>query len=222
MIETLNSIGISNAMITSTVLTVIICVIAIIAGKHVEIIPNNRIVLAIELGIEKLNGFFKDLMGERICKRYFPIVGTLFIYIMICNYTGLLPLAGELPGLAAPTSSINFPLGFAIVVFFATQIIGLREQGIKTYKRLIEPVALMFPLMLIEEFVRPFSLTLRLYGNIFGEESVVHAFFGLIPLGLPVIMQFLSVLMGLVQALVFSLLASIYITEVAEVEGELG
>ena len=74
--------------------------------------------------------------------------------------------------------------------------------------------------MLIEQFVRPLSLTLRLYGNIYGEEAVVHAFFNLIPIGLPVVMQFLSVLMGLIQALVFSLLAAIYIKEAMPEEEE--
>ena len=61
---------------------------------------------------------------------------------------------------------------------------------------------------------------MRLYGNVFGEEQAVHQFFGLCPIGVPVIMQFLSVLMGLVQALVFSLLTCIYFMEAAEVEGE--
>ena len=77
--------------------------------------------------------------------------------------------------------------------------------------------------MVIEEFVRPVSLTLRLYGNVFGEETVTSSFFDLIPIGLPVVMQAISVLMGLVQALVFSLLAGIYIMEALpehEEEGE--
>ena len=65
--------------------------------------------------------------------------------------------------------------------------------------------------MLLEDLVKPVSLTIRLYGNIFGEEMVTAAFFDLIPIGLPVVMQVLSVLMGLVQALVFALLAAIYI-----------
>ncbi|HPD89998.1 MAG TPA: F0F1 ATP synthase subunit A, partial [Bacillota bacterium] len=73
-----------------------------------------------------------------------------------------------------------------------------------------------------EQLVHPISLTVRLYGNIYGEEAVIAAFFDLIPLGIPIVMQALSVLMGLIQALVFSLLAGIYISEAAEpVDGEL-
>ena len=72
----------------------------------------------------------------------------------------------------------------------------------------------------MEDLVKPVSLTLRLYGNIYGEETVTECLFDLVPLGVPVIMQALSVLMGLIQALVFALLASIYITEAGTVEEE--
>lgn len=216
MLETLESMGISSPMITSTVITLILCILAIIAGKNLEMIPSG-IQNVMEIAVEKLSDFFQDVMGEYAGRKYFPIVATLFIYILICNYSGLLPMSGHLPGLEAPTSSINFPAALAIIVFFATQIIGVKEtHGIKYYKHLFQPVFFLFPLMLLEEFVRPLSLTLRLYGNIFGEEAVASSFFHLVPLGVPVIMQALSVLMGAIQALVFSLLAGIYIAEAAE------
>ncbi|MGN0711182.1 MAG: F0F1 ATP synthase subunit A [Anaerovoracaceae bacterium] len=217
MIETLNSMGITNPMITSTVITLILCIIAIIGGRHLEMIPSSKLQLLLEIGVEKLRDFFQDVMGEYAGRKYLPIVATLFIYILLCNYSGLLPMSGHLPGLAAPTSSINFPAGLAIVVFFAVQIIGVREtHGLKFFKHLLQPVAFLFPLMLLEEFVRPLSLTLRLYGNIFGEEAVASSFFELVPLGVPVIMQALSVLMGAIQALVFALLTGVYISEAAE------
>ena len=209
MIEKLNAIGISDAMITSTVITVIICVLAIIAGRRIEMIPSGFQNM-IELGIEKLHGFFEGIMGKYACDKYFPLIATLFIYILFCNYSGLIPLAGEAPGFQAPTSNVNFPAGMAIIVFFAVQIIGLAEhRGIRFYKHLFKPVAFIFP------------LTFRLYGNIYGEEAVINSFFDILPLGLPIIMQALSVLMGLIQALVFSLLAAIYISEAAEHEEQL-
>lgn len=216
MIEMLNSMGISSAMITSTVITLILCGLAILASRHMDMIPTG-IQNVMEVIVEKLSGFFEDLMGEYAGRKYFPLVATLFLYVLICNYTGLIPLSGELPGLKAPTSSINFPAGLAIIVFCCVQFIGIREtHGLKYYKHLLQPIALLFPLMLLEDIVKPISLTLRLYGNIFGEESVTSAFFGMIPLGLPVVMQIFSVLMGLIQAMVFSLLAGIYISEAAE------
>ena len=203
MMGFLEGFTITPMMITSMAITVILSVVAIISSSKLEMVPSTKLQLTMEIIIEKL--------------RDFPIVATLFIYILLSNYSGLLPLSGHLPFLAAPTSSINFPAGLAIVVFFAVQIIGIREtHGIKFYKHLFQPVAFLFPIMLVEEFVRPLSLTLRLYGNIFGEEKVTESFFHLVPLGIPVIMQLLSILMGAIQALVFALLAGIYISEAAE------
>ena len=222
MIETLNSLGITSGMITSAGITIVISVIAVIGSKRIETVPASKLSNALELGVEKLYNFFVGIMGEKACRKYFPLVATLFIYVLLCNYSGLLPMSGHIPGLAAPTSSINFPIGLSVVVFFATQIIGIREcRGIRFFKHLFRPFAFLFPIMLIEQFVRPLSLTLRLYGNVFGEESVISSFFSMVPLGLPIPMQALSILMGFVQAMVFSLLAAIYIGEAVETAEEL-
>lgn len=222
MMDVLYDMGITNQMITSTVITLLISAIVIVAGKHMQMIPTG-LQNIMEIVVEKLQNFYISVMGEYAGRKYFPLVATLFIYILICNYSGLLPFAGHMPGLAAPTSSINFPLGMALIVFIFTIIVGLVEnRGPGYFKSFFKPVAFLFPIMLLEQLVHPISLTLRLYGNIYGEEAVVAEFFNLVPLGIPIIMQALSVLMGLIQALVFSLLAGIYISEAAEpVDGEL-
>ena len=220
MIETLNSIGISNGMITSAVITVVLCVICIIAGRRIQTLPGG-LQNAVEWAVESLYRFFEEIMGVHACKRYFPLVGTLFIYILIANYSGLLPGSGHIKGLMAPTSSINCTAAMAIIVFIAIQVIGIREhRGFSYFKHLLKPFAFLLPLMLLEDLVKPISLTLRLYGNIYGEEVVTSTFFDMIPVGLPVLMQFLSVLMGLIQALVFALLAAIYIKEALPEEEE--
>ena len=221
MMENLNAMGISSGMVTSTVITIILCVIAILAGRNMQLKEPGRLQNMVEISIGKLYGFFEGIMGKKLCRQYFPIVGTLFIYILFCNYSGLLPAAGELPGLKPPTASINCTAAMAIFVFFMTMFVGIRaNRGPKYFKHLFKPFAFLFPLMVIEMVVRPLSLTMRLYGNVFGEETVTHQFFTMIPIGLPVVMQALSVLMGLVQALVFSLLTAIYFTEAGEIEGE--
>ena len=213
MIETLNSLGISNGMITSAAITIVLCVLSIIAGRRLQTVPSGLQNFA-EWAIESLYRFFGDIMGERTCKRYFPLIATLFIYILVCNYSGLLPASGHVPGLTAPTSSINCTAAMAIIVFVMIQISGIRSHhGVRYYKHWFQPFAFLFPLMILEDLIKPVSLTLRLYGNIYGEETVTASFFDLIPIGLPVVMQALSVLMGLILALVFSLLAAIYIKE---------
>ena len=95
-----------------------------------------------------------------------------------------------------------------------THYSGIKYNGIGGYaKHFIKPFAFMLPLLLIDEFVRPLSLTLRLYGNVFGEETVTHEIFNLVPVAVPVILMALSLLMGLIQALVFVMLSAFYINE---------
>lgn len=218
MISTLHGIGMTDGMITSSLITIFLSVLAIVAGRHLSVVPG-RLQNVVEMAVEGLYNFFSDIMGRKLARMYLPLVGTLFIYILCCNYSGLLPGAGEINGVAAPTSSINCTAAMAITVFFATQIAGIRAaHGPKYYLHLFKPVAFIFPLMCIEMLVRPLSLTLRLYGNVLGEETATHVFFQLIPIGVPVIMQALSILMGLIQALVFALLTAIYLSEACEEE----
>ena len=221
MTDFLNSIGINSGMFTSAVITIVLCVLSIIAGRKMEMVPHGLQNVA-EVSIEKLYGFFEGIMGPRLCKKYFPLVATFFIYILFCNYSGLLPASGHVPGLSASTATVNCTLALAIITFIAVQVIGVREHhGFSFYKHLIQPFAFLLPLMIVEDLVKPVSLTLRLYGNTYGDETVVASIFNMIPIGVPVIMEFLSVLMCLVQAVVFSLLSAIYIAEAGEIEGEL-
>ncbi len=220
MISILHKIGMTDAMITSSIITIVICIIAIIISRKISVEePAGPVQNMVEMGLEKLHGFFEDLMGEEMCKKYFPLVGTLFIYILICNYSGLLPLSGHAPGFQAPTSDINFPAGLALMVIVLVQLIGIREhRGMGTYKRMFQPFIFIFPLMLMDELAKPISLTFRLYGNTFGDEQVVDVLRELCPVLLPVVMQFLVVILALIQAVVFALLTAIYIGEAVEKE----
>lgn len=220
MIETLNSIGISNGMITSAGITVVLCILMYVAGRRLETVPSG-IQNAVEWAVESLYNFYEGIMGKEACKKYFPLVASLFIYILFCNYSGLLPGAGHLPGLAPPTASINCTMALAIVAFVSMIAVGIRSHhGLSYFRHWLQPFAFLLPLMILEDLVKPVSLTLRLYGNVYGEETITSVFFDMLPIGLPVIMQAFSVLMGLIQALVFSLLTAIYIKEAMPEEDE--
>ncbi len=222
MIEFLHSIGIeqTGTIITGFAITLVLSLVAIISTRRMEEVPHG-LQNAVEWVVTSLYNFFEGIMGKKACERYFPLVATMFLFILFSNYAGLLPLSGKLPWLQAPTSSINVSMGLAIVVFFATQIVGFREyHGPRYLLTFFKPVVFLAPLMIIEQFTRPLSLTLRLYGNIFGEEAVVDSFFELVPIALPVALQAVSILMGLVQALVFSLLTAVYLAEITEMAEE--
>ena len=151
-------------------------------------------------------------MGAENARRYFPIMATYFIFIVVANYSGLLPGAGSV--FAVPTACLSVTAGLAIVAFFTTHTIGIRRQGFGHYLlSFLKPFFLMLPLNLIEQVVRPFSLALRLYGNLYGEEMVSEQLGHILPIGLPIVMHVLSLLFCLIQAVVFTMLLSIYISE---------
>jgi len=167
--------------------------------------------------VESFNHFCTGIIGPN-GPRYAPLVGTLFIYILLLNLLGLVP------GFLSPTASLNTNLGLALVVFGAVQYYGLREHGFKKYLLHFagEPLwlaPLMFPVHLIGELSKPLSLTLRLFGNIFGEDFILVILATLaatfLPFWLPIPFQFplmvFAVFTSFVQALIFAMLTAVYI-----------
>lgn len=203
---------VSSVVTTMWGLMVVLLLLSYFATKKLEKIPVSRLQNFMEFLLESILTQLSQVMGgEKMAKRYFPLLGSFFILILASNYSGLLPGAGHLPGLQAPTSTLSVTAGFAIVVFFSTHFFGVKTKGIKYFKHFIEPLPFLLPLNIIEEFVKPLSLSLRLYGNIYGEEMVVASLFALIPLFLPLPMMLLGILFGLIQAFVFTMLAALYI-----------
>ena len=172
----------------------------------------------IETGVEYLDNFFEGLLGRGKSRRYFTFLASLFIFIIFANYIGLIPGVGLTDYVKAPTSSLSVTAGLGVVTFLFLQLAGLRA-GVKHYfKRFVSPMFFMLPLLVLDEFIKPASLALRLFGNVFGEETVTEELYGLIPIGAPVIMMVLSLLFCALQALVFTMLTSIYLDEVTEIE----
>lgn len=206
-------VEVTSVMTTSLAITVLLVVLSIIATKHMKLRPTG-LQNVMEKWIEMLRDFLGGIIDKKYINRYFPYLGTLFVFILLSNYCGLIPFCGKLPGFAAPTSVVNITAGLAVCTFCMTHYSGIKYNGIGGYaKHFIKPFAFMLPLLLIDEFVRPLSLTLRLYGNVFGEETVTHEIFNLVPVAVPVILMALSLLMGLIQALVFVMLSAFYINE---------
>ncbi|MDD2497020.1 MAG: F0F1 ATP synthase subunit A [Desulfitobacteriaceae bacterium] len=201
---------VSSYVTTMWGLMAVILLISYFATRNLKKVPGGA-QNVMEYVIQVLIDFFEGIMGEKRAKQYLPILCTFFLLILLSNYSGILPMAGHLPGLAAPTSTISVTAGFAIVVFFCTHFFGIKEKGFGYFKHFLQPVAFLLPLMIIEELVRPLSLSLRLYGNIFGEEMVTAQLFQMAPFLVPLVMQALGLLMGLVQAFVFTLLTAVYL-----------
>lgn len=204
-------LAIPSVFVTMAGITVLLTVLSYLATRNMQERPRG-LQNAMEKAVEMLRNLIRGAAGEQVMRRFFPYLATLFLFILVSNYSGLLPLAGQLPGLAAPTSSLSIIAGLSICTFIMTHVAGVKGHGAKGYIRhFFQPVAFIFPLLVLDELVRPVSLSLRLFGNIFGEETVTHEIFNIAPILAPVIMQALSLLMGFVQAMVYTLLASVYL-----------
>ena len=148
-------------------------------------------------------------LGSAAGSKFFPLLGCLFIYILILNLLGLLPLFD------APTANINTNVGMALLVFFLYHAIGFKAHGIGYLKHFCGPVKIltpfMFPIEVVNHMARPLSLTLRLFGNIKGEELVLLVIMMLAPIFGTLPMMFLFLFVKILQAFIFYLLSMIYL-----------
>lgn len=209
--------------VTSTVTTMwaiiaVLGLISFLATRNLKEVPGP-LQTGAEMAVGALRNFFEGTLGKEHTRKYLPIMGTFFVFIIVCNYSGLLPGAGHVKGFAVPTACLSVTAGLGVVAFFTTHVIGVKERGLGPYLHSfanIKPVVLvvlMLPLNLIEQVIRPVSLALRLYGNLYGEETVTEQLYEIFPIGAPLIMQVLSLIFCLLQAIVFTMLLSIYISE---------
>ena len=212
-------------------IVLVIALLFILATRKIKRLPEGKGQTLLELFVGGLINFFGGILGEH-GKKYVPFVGSFFIFILFLNYLGLIP------GFQSPTADLNTTLALGISAVIGVHIIAIKENGLVGYlKHFIgDPPwlgPLMFPLHIIGEIARAGSLAIRLFGNIFGEESVIinltllglaiPAIAGLIPwMPVQVPMLFFGLFGGFLQALVFSILTSIYIVTFLEHDEEHG
>lgn len=218
--------GITKWMIVFWGVMIFMIVAGVIGVSKKSLVPSGWENFC-EWAVGGLDNFFTNIIGQKLAKTFAPMLITFFIFILLSNYTGMLPLnptveEGEfaLTNLQAPTSVLSVTVGFALIVFCSVHFAGFRENKLGYFKHLISPIVIMLPFSILDEILHPVTLALRLYGNIHGEETVVEQLMNMAAAGAwaPAVMEVLGALFGLIQALVFSLLASIYIMEAAEHE----
>jgi F-type H+-transporting ATPase subunit a len=203
---------IPNYLVMSAIIVIFLTVLALVARARFSVEHPGKLQIVLEDGIASLLGLMDDFTGNKGV-RYLPIVGTVGLFILIGNLMGLLP------GLMSPTSNINVTLGCALTVFVYYHIQGVKEQGLGTYLKhfAVHPGApvfiapIMLPIEIISHVSRVLSLSLRLFGNIFGEELVILILASIIPFFVPLPMMFLGVITGGLQAFIFVMLTTIYL-----------
>ncbi len=210
---------VTRPVVTMWVIIAVLGFVSWLATRKLKDVPGP-LQNAAEVLVTKLRDLYAGGLNRYALDRYLPVLGTFFIFIITCNYSGLLPGAGKL--FAVPTASLSVTGGLAVSSLLFTLYAGCRKKGAWGYfKTFLTPLPLFFimlPLNLIEQAVRPVSLAMRLYGNIFGEETAMEQMGVVLPVVLPVVMQVLSLLFGAIQAIVFTKLVAAYLEEATEEE----
>ncbi len=197
----------------SIYVSVLLIILAWLATRKLSLVPSG-VQNFMESYVEGMYNFMAGIIPGDV-RPHVPLIATLFIYILFSNWIG------NIPGFISPTSNWNTTIAPAIVVFVYYHFWGIKKHGlIKYLKHFGGPVWWMAPVMFVLEtighFARILSLSIRLFGNIMGEETLSLILFTLVPLILPIPFMFASLFFGFIQALVYTLLSTVYIALAVE------
>ncbi len=229
--------SLTNTMLTMFLITALLLVLMLIFTRGRAAVPG-RVQNFVEWGVESLDNFAHG-MGGPGARAYVPMFTCFFVLILAFNWSGLVPPIGRVEYLRAPTSDVNVTIGLALVSFFTFEVEGFRHLGFKGYAGKFFPlyefkngigagvIALFVGLVeLMLEFVKPLTLSMRLFGNIFGGEVALGVVTALFVAILPVALYGLEIMLTFVQALIFSTLTLMFTIAAVEShhheEGELG
>jgi len=178
---------------------------AMLATRNLRVEGPGRVQAMLELVVETIRRQIGETM-QADATPYLPLLGTLFLYLAVANLSGLVP------GMKAPTAFLETAAALALIVFLASQVLGVRARGAWGYlKGFAHPSPFLLPLNLLSEVTRAFSLSVRLFGNVMSGEFVIAIVLSLAGLFVPVPLMALEMLLGLVQAYIFTILAAVFI-----------
>jgi len=211
-----NGIYLNATIVFTWLVMVVLVLISWLATKDLKVGHDiSRWQIALEVIISYIRQQIKEITQQNP-DQFISFLGSLFLFISISN------LLAMVPGYHPPTSSLSTTVALAICVFFAIPIYGIGKVGVKNYlKQYLEPSVLMLPFNVIGEFSRTLALAVRLFGNIMSGTLIAGILLIIAPLFLPIIMQVLGLLIGQIQAYIFTVLATVYIASATQAEGEL-
>jgi F-type H+-transporting ATPase subunit a len=197
-------IELTGTVVTTWLLMAALTIACGLATRRMSIVPGG-----LQAVIETIIGAIEEQIRSIVNRdpsQFLPLLGTLFIFLVVAN------LAAVLPGVHAPTASIETPAALAAIIFFSVHVFGVRLHGVTGYlKGYLKPNPLLLPLNILSEFTRSFSLMMRLFGNIMSDELVIATVLALAGLLVPIPFMAFEILIGLIQAYIFSVLAAVYI-----------
>ena len=203
-------IDVLESVVVTWIITGIIMIASLILVHGLKVRQIGRKQAALEKGICFLYDFFEELLGKD-GRAYIPYLITVVIYIAIANMIGLL-------GMKSPTKDLNVTASLAVMSIILVEAAGIRKKGVKKWlKSFAEPIPIVAPINVLELFIRPLSLCMRLFGNVLGAVVVMALIKYLVPLIVPLPFSFyFDIFDGVIQAYVFVFLTSLYIKEAIE------
>lgn len=203
----LGPLPVTNSIFSAWVAMAVLVGVSALSTRRMQLVPSG-LQNFVEYVVELLLGVCETTAGRR-GRQFLPVVATAFLFILTANWMGLLPGYGDTPWLRSANSDLNITASMAIVVFFLVQGWAIKAQGPWRYlKEFVVPN----PLHLLSELSRPLSLAFRLFGNIFAGEVLLLTMSALIPLAVPAVFFGLEIFVGIVQALIFSMLTLVFLT----------
>ena len=207
----LGPVPISRAVVTTWAIMAVLTLVSWLGTRRASIHAGGGQAV-LEIVVETLEKQIKDVI-RRDPWPYLPLLGTLFIFLAVAN------LSAVIPGAKPPTAHIETPAALALIVFLSVHYFGFRSLGAADYlRRYIKPNPMLLPLNLLAEVTRTFSLMIRLFGNIMSHEFVLAIVVFLAGLLLPIPFMLLGIMIGIIQAYIFTILAAVFIG--AAVSGE--
>jgi F-type H+-transporting ATPase subunit a len=230
------NVSITSSILTMWIVMAVVLAVFFVGARRLADVPRG-VQNLVEWGYETLRDFAAGVGGPEAV-RYVPVYAAFFILILFCNWSGLVPPVGRIEELRAPTSDVNITIGLALFAFAYFEFAGFRANGVGGYLGRFFPfyefkhgigaglIALFVGLIeLMLEFVKPVTLAMRLFGNIYGGEVALGVITALTVALLPIFMYGLEILLTTVQALIFSILTLMFTllaTETHHEEGDLG
>jgi F-type H+-transporting ATPase subunit a len=217
----LEHVGVPQVFQAAALVSILLVVVGVvvrrqIAAAHGGVVPDEGVTVrnVVELVVDGLAGLARENMGED-WRRWFPLVGTIFVFILIGNLLNLIP------GVGGPTANINTTAAWALISVLVSEYAGIQKHGMRYVDHFLGPrfgkhhlpmLAFIFiPLELIGHVARVVTLSIRLLANMFADHTLVVIFLGLVPIAIPAIFLGLGTMVSVLQAFVFALLTMVYI-----------
>jgi len=201
----LGPLPVTGTMLTSLAVSALLVAAALVLRRYTRRRPEGTLAALAFLTVEELDRLVREVTG-RPEPRLVTLAGSLFLFVAACN------LSGQLPGVRPPTASLATTSALAAIVFFAVPIAGIRTRGLRSYLLgYLRPNPLFAPLHVISELSRTLALSVRLFGNILSGHLVVAILVALTGFLVPMPLMALDVLIGLLQAYVFTILTTVYV-----------